>query len=105
MQGNQVFRNAVVNISEAVIAAPPTRVQLPAVDWFILTNQRILAGVAHRLDIAPERVISTVARHANTSAASIPLAWAQGTMTGASGPASFCSSKPWAAARHGAPAS
>ena len=80
MQGREVFRNAVVNISEAVrAAAADAGVELAAVDWFIphQANQRILAGVAHRLGIEHERVISTVANHANTSAASIPLAWAQ----------------------------
>ncbi|HEX4197155.1 MAG TPA: beta-ketoacyl-ACP synthase III [Caulobacteraceae bacterium] len=80
MQGREVFRNAVVNISEAVVAAArDAGVELAAVDWFIphQANQRILAGVAHRLGIEHERVISTVANHANTSAASIPLAWAQ----------------------------
>jgi 3-oxoacyl-[acyl-carrier-protein] synthase-3 len=80
MQGREVFRNAVVNISEAVIAAAKDAdVALADVDWFIphQANQRILAGVAHRLGIEHERVISTVANHANTSAASIPLAWAQ----------------------------
>ena len=46
------------------------------VDWFIphQANQRILQGVAHRVGIDEAKVISTVARHANTSAASIPLA-------------------------------
>jgi 3-oxoacyl-[acyl-carrier-protein] synthase-3 len=80
MQGNQVFRHAVVNISEAVIAAAKVAgVELSEVDWFIphQANQRILEGVARRLGIAGDRVISTVAEHANTSAASIPLAWAQ----------------------------
>jgi 3-oxoacyl-[acyl-carrier-protein] synthase-3 len=80
MHGKEVFRHAVVNISEAVRAAAlDAGVELDAVDWFIphQANQRILAGVAHRLGIAHERVISTVANHANTSAASIPLAWAQ----------------------------
>jgi len=38
--------------------------------------------VAHRLGIAEDRVISTVARHANTSAASIPLAWAEAIADG-----------------------
>jgi len=81
MMGREVFRHAVVNISEAVrAAAVDAGVELSAVDWFIphQANQRILAGVAHRLGIEHERVISTVADHANTSAASIPLAWAQG---------------------------
>jgi 3-oxoacyl-[acyl-carrier-protein] synthase-3 len=80
MHGKEVFRHAVVNISEAVrAAAVDAGVELAAVDWFIphQANQRILAGVAHRLGIEHERVISTVANHANTSAASIPLAWAQ----------------------------
>ena len=80
MLGNQVFRHAVVNISEAVIAAAAdAKIPLADIDWFIphQANQRILAGVAHRLGIEESRVISTVAEHANTSAASIPLAWAQ----------------------------
>jgi 3-oxoacyl-[acyl-carrier-protein] synthase-3 len=81
MLGNQVFRHAVINISEAVLAAAADAgVEMSDVDWFIphQANQRILAGVAHRLGIDEARVISTVAEHANTSAASIPLAWAQG---------------------------
>jgi 3-oxoacyl-[acyl-carrier-protein] synthase-3 len=77
MQGNQVFRHAVVNISEAVLAAAEAAgVTMAEVDWFIphQANQRILEGVARRLGIDGERVISTVGQHANTSAASIPLA-------------------------------
>jgi 3-oxoacyl-[acyl-carrier-protein] synthase III len=80
MQGQQVFRNAVVNIAEAVeAAARAAGVPLDQIDWFVphQANQRILAGVAHRLGIDETRVISTVARHANTSAASIPLALAE----------------------------
>src|SRR5436190_14086455 len=79
MQGNQVFRDAGVNISEAVVAAAENAgIDVASVDWFIphQANQRILQGVAHRLGIKEERVISTVAIHANTSAASIPLAMA-----------------------------
>jgi len=77
MQGNQVFRHAVVNISEAVIAAAADAgVPVADVDWFIphQANQRILEGVARRLGIDEQKVVSTVAIHANTSAASIPLA-------------------------------
>ena len=54
MQGNQVFRHAVVNISEAVLAAAKTAgVAMAEVDWFIphQANQRILEGVARRLGI------------------------------------------------------
>jgi len=85
MQGNQVFRHAVVNISEAVTAAAADAgVPVASVDWFIphQANQRILEGVARRLGIDDTKVISTVAEHANTSAASIPLALDQGVKDG-----------------------
>jgi 3-oxoacyl-[acyl-carrier-protein] synthase-3 len=85
MQGNQVFRHAVVNISEAVLAAAEiAEVSMSQVDWFIphQANQRILEGVAKRLGIDGNRVISTVGEHANTSAASIPLALAVGIEDG-----------------------
>ena len=85
MVGQQVFRHAVVNIAEAVEAAAKTAgVTTAEIDWFIphQANQRILQGVAHRLGISEEKVISTVARHANTSAASIPLAMAEAVEDG-----------------------
>jgi 3-oxoacyl-[acyl-carrier-protein] synthase-3 len=85
MQGNQVFRHAVVNIAEAVVAAAAAAgVEMSEIDWFIphQANQRILDGVARRLGIDASRVISTVERHANTSAASIPLALAEGVADG-----------------------
>jgi len=85
MQGNQVFRHAVVNISEAVVAAAADAgIAVDSVDWFIphQANQRILEGVARRLGIHESKVISTVAEHANTSAASIPLALDQGVKDG-----------------------
>ena len=85
MQGNQLFRHAVVNISEAVVAAAHNAgVKTDEVDWFIphQANQRILEGVAKRLGIESDRVISTVGEHANTSAASIPLALSVGIEDG-----------------------
>ncbi|HEX7758864.1 MAG TPA: beta-ketoacyl-ACP synthase III [Caulobacteraceae bacterium] len=85
MQGNQVFRHAVVNISEAIFsAAKAAGVEIADIDWFVphQANQRILEGVARRVGIEEKRVITTVAHHANTSAASIPLAWAQGVADG-----------------------
>jgi 3-oxoacyl-[acyl-carrier-protein] synthase-3 len=85
MQGNQVFRHAVVNISEAIhAAAEDAGITVDSVDWFIphQANQRILEGVARRVGIADHKVISTVAKHANTSAASIPLALFQGVQDG-----------------------
>ena len=85
MAGQQVFRHAVVNITEAVrAAADDAGIGIPDIDWFIphQANQRILQGVAHRLGIEEHRVISTVATHANTSAASIPLALYEGIKDG-----------------------
>jgi 3-oxoacyl-[acyl-carrier-protein] synthase-3 len=85
MLGNQVFKHAVVNISEAVVAAAAQAgVAVSDVDWFIphQANERILKGVAHRLGIDEHKVIQTVGEHANTSAASIPLAWAHGMADG-----------------------
>ncbi len=79
MQGNHVFKHAVINIAEAVGAAAATAgIPVADVDWFIphQANQRILAGVAHRLGVSEDKVVSTIAEHANTSAASIPLALA-----------------------------
>jgi len=85
MQGNQVFKHAVINISEAVTAAAKAAgVEVSDVDWFIphQANERILKGVANRLGIDEHKVIQTVGDHANTSAASIPLALAQGVADG-----------------------
>jgi len=85
MQGNQVFRHAVVNISEAIhAAADDAGIAVESVDWFIphQANQRILEGVARRVGIDESKVISTVAQHANTSAASIPLALDAGIRDG-----------------------
>jgi 3-oxoacyl-[acyl-carrier-protein] synthase III len=77
MAGNQVFRHAVVNIAEAVTAAcEAANIQISDVDWFVphQANQRIIKGVGDRLGLDEHKVILTVADHANTSAASIPLA-------------------------------
>ena len=85
MQGNQVFRHAVVNISDAVTAAAADAgVSMADVDWFIphQANIRILQGVAKRLGIDEAKVITTLDKHANTSAASIPLAFDQGVRDG-----------------------
>jgi 3-oxoacyl-[acyl-carrier-protein] synthase-3 len=77
MLGNQVFRHAVVNIAEGITAAcAASGITVPEVDWFVphQANQRIIKGVGDRLGLDENKVISTVAEHANTSAASIPLA-------------------------------
>jgi 3-oxoacyl-[acyl-carrier-protein] synthase-3 len=77
MAGNQVFRHAVINIAEAITAAcQVSNIEVAEVDWFVphQANQRIIRGVGDRLGLDENKVISTVALHANTSAASIPLA-------------------------------
>ena len=77
MQGKEVFRHAVTNIAEAIEAsAEAASIPLSAIDWFVphQANQRILDGTAKKLGIDPAKVVSTVAVHGNTSAASIPLA-------------------------------
>lgn len=77
MVGNAVFRHAVEHISGAMLeACARAGVGLDAVDWFVphQANQRILDGVARKLGVPVEKVVSTVAEHGNTSAASVPLA-------------------------------
>lgn len=77
MQGNAVFRQAVEHISGAMLeACARAETSIDAVDWFVphQANQRILDGVARRLGIDAAKVVSTVAAHGNTSAASVPLA-------------------------------
>jgi 3-oxoacyl-[acyl-carrier-protein] synthase-3 len=77
MQGREVFRHAVTNISAAISAsAEAAGIAITDIDWFVphQANQRILDGTAKKLGISPEKVVSTVALHGNTSAASVPLA-------------------------------
>lgn len=77
MNGQEVYRFAVRRVPE-VIEKALFRANLTTaeVDWLVLhqANQRILDAVADRLGIAPEKVISNLAKYGNTSAASIPLA-------------------------------
>lgn len=77
MLGNQVFKHAVTDIAQVIRdCAEQASVEISDIDWFVphQANQRILNAVAKRLKLRPEQVISTVAEHANTSAASVPLA-------------------------------
>jgi 3-oxoacyl-[acyl-carrier-protein] synthase-3 len=79
MQGKEVFRHAVTNISAAIEAsADAAGVAVSDIDWFVphQANQRILDGTARKLGIPAHKVVSTVAEHGNTSAASVPLALA-----------------------------
>ena len=77
MAGNRVFKHAVVNISAAIKAVlDETGLSSEDIDWIVphQANQRILNGVAQKMGIDEDRVVSTVGLHGNTSAASIPLA-------------------------------
>lgn len=77
MKGREVFRHAVVNLAavmeEALGAAGLASSE---VDWVVphQANARILDATAKKLGLAPEKVVVTVDQHANTSAASVPLA-------------------------------
>ena len=77
MNGREVFRNAVEEISNGVIEAARRADIAPGeIDWFVphQANVRIIESCAKRLEIDPARVIVTIANHGNTSSASIPLA-------------------------------
>jgi 3-oxoacyl-[acyl-carrier-protein] synthase-3 len=77
MQGKEVFRFAVSAIAE-VIEDTLKAYDLTAeqVDWFVphQANKRILEGTARKLKISPDKIVMTLEKHGNTSAASIPLA-------------------------------
>jgi 3-oxoacyl-[acyl-carrier-protein] synthase III len=79
MEGRAVFKHAVAMITDVIEnALAATGYTADEIDWFVphQANKRIIDDSAHRLGIAPEKVIITVDRHGNTSAASIPLALA-----------------------------
>jgi 3-oxoacyl-[acyl-carrier-protein] synthase-3 len=77
MKGREVFRHAVTNLSQ-VLGEVLDEVGLTTddIDWLVphQANARILEATARKLHLSPEKVIVTVDRHANTSAASVPLA-------------------------------
>jgi 3-oxoacyl-[acyl-carrier-protein] synthase III len=77
MQGKEVFKHAVGMITDVIEAAyAATGLNSDDIDWFVphQANKRIIDASAHKLGIAPEKVVITVDMHGNTSAASIPLA-------------------------------
>ena len=77
MRGREVFRHAVVNLAAVMTETlDAAGLAVADVDWVIphQANLRILEGTAKKLGLAAERVVVTVDRHANTSAASVPLA-------------------------------
>ena len=77
MKGREVFRHAVTNLADVLRNVLADQGFAPSdVDWVVphQANQRIIDATAKKLDLPAERVVLTVDRHANTSAASVPLA-------------------------------
>jgi 3-oxoacyl-[acyl-carrier-protein] synthase III len=79
MEGREVFKHAVGMITDVIVdALNATGLTAEQIDWFVphQANKRIIDASAHKLHIAPQKVVLTVDLHGNTSAASIPLALA-----------------------------
>ncbi|HWA42885.1 MAG TPA: beta-ketoacyl-ACP synthase III [Hypericibacter adhaerens] len=85
MEGREVFRHAVTKLAQAVDAAiAQNGVSESEIDWLVphQANLRIIDSMGQRLKLPPEKVVVTIDRHANTSAASIPLALAEAKADG-----------------------
>jgi 3-oxoacyl-[acyl-carrier-protein] synthase-3 len=85
MNGREVFRHAVQTLAAASLRVlEEAGLAVDDVDWLVphQANKRILDAVAKRLGLAEDKVLVTVDRHANTSAASIPLALAEASAAG-----------------------
>ena len=77
MKGREVFRHAVKNLADVMLESLEAAGVTPAdIDWVVphQANARILDATARKLNLPPEKVVVTVDQHANTSAASVPLA-------------------------------
>ena len=85
MKGSEVFRHAVTNmVSVLEEALDNNNLSAENIDWLVphQANKRILDRTAQKLKLSPEKVVITVDRHANTSAASIPLALSEALADG-----------------------
>ena len=85
MEGRTVFKHAVAMITDVIEGAfKATGFTADDIDWFVphQANKRIIDDSARRLGIPPEKIIFTVEKHGNTSAASIPLALSAGVADG-----------------------
>ena len=85
MEGREVFKHAVTNIASVMEEVMAEAGVLPKdIDWFVphQANRRILEGTARKLGIAEDRIVLTLDRHGNTSAASIPLAFDEAVRDG-----------------------
>lgn len=77
MKGREVFRHAVVNLASVLgETLAQADLEIDDIDWLVphQANARILDATARKLELSPDKVVMTVDRHANTSAASVPLA-------------------------------
>jgi 3-oxoacyl-[acyl-carrier-protein] synthase-3 len=80
MEGREVFRQAVQHLTEAVDEAlAAAGLNAADLDWLVphQANSRIIDAIGRKLGLGPEKIVMTIERHANTSAASIPLALAE----------------------------
>ena len=85
MRGREVFRHAVVNLAEVLKEViEEAGLSVSDIDWLVphQANARILDATAKKLSLPPEKVVMTVGQHANTSAASVPLALDQAVRDG-----------------------
>ncbi|RCK26366.1 beta-ketoacyl-ACP synthase III [Thalassospira lucentensis] len=85
MEGKEVFRHAVTNLAGVIREVlADTGLEAADIDWLVphQANRRILDSTAKKFGISPDKVVVTVDRHANTSAASIPLALAEAVHDG-----------------------
>jgi len=85
MEGREVFRHAIANLTSVLEESLAANGLGPSdIDWVVphQANKRILDGTARKLNFPMERVVVTVDRHANTSAASVPLALAEAVHDG-----------------------
>ena len=85
MLGKEVFRHAVVNLADVVRETlGAVGMQASEIDWLVphQANKRIIDGTARKLGMGTEKVVLTVDHHGNTSAASVPLALAEGVKDG-----------------------
>ena len=85
MRGREVFRHAVINLADVLRETlASSGFEANDIDWVVphQANARILDATARKLGLPPEKVIVTVDQHANTSAASVPLAFDVGIRDG-----------------------
>jgi 3-oxoacyl-[acyl-carrier-protein] synthase III len=85
MEGREVFRHAVQRLAEVVDEALAANgLKESEIDWLVphQANRRIIDSMAKKLSLSPEKVVVTIDRHANTSAASVPLALSEAVADG-----------------------